>query len=69
MKLQNGNKEHVELTLATYATTQLLVICTKPTKNEEKEPHFSANRIFAIFKSEANLSFGYWVIEMILNIF
>ena len=29
MKLQNGNKEHVELTLATYATTQLMVICTK----------------------------------------
>ena len=23
MKLQNGNKEHVELTLATYATTQV----------------------------------------------
>ena len=47
------NMGHVELTLASYAMTQLMVMCTQPTNNEEKEPHFSANRIFAIFKSGA----------------
>ena len=45
------NMGHVELTLASYAMTQLMVMCTQPTNNEEKEPHFSAKRIFAIFKS------------------
>ena len=49
---QGKNMGHVELTLASYAT-QLMVMCTQPTNNEEKEPHFSANRIFAIFKSGA----------------
>ena len=45
------NMGHVELTLASYAMTQLMVMCTQPTNNEEKEPHFSAKRILAIFKS------------------
>ena len=45
---QGKNMGHVELTLASYAT-QLMVMCTQPTNNEEKEPHFSAKRIFATF--------------------
>ena len=55
---QGKNMGHVELTLASYAMTQLMVMCTQPTNNEEKEPHFSAKRIFAIFKSGARKAEG-----------